>query len=48
MPTESVLLTVHDLTASDESKLRLTDCVTILMQLSVSLGACGLLHWAMT
>ncbi len=48
LPTESLLLTMEDFTAPDESKLRLADCVTILLQLTVSIGACGLLHWVMT
>ncbi|WP_158742185.1 hypothetical protein [Acidisphaera sp. L21] len=46
LPTESILLSLEEYTASDDSKLCLGDCVTILMQLTLSLGACGLLHWA--
>jgi hypothetical protein len=46
LPTESIFLSMEEHFTPDDSKLRLGDCVTILLQLTVSLGACGVLHWA--
>ena len=48
LPTESLLLCMEDFPAPDESKLHISDCLTIILQLSVSLGVCGLVHWAVT
>ena len=48
LPTESLLLSMEDFPTQEEAKLQISDCVTILLQLAVTLGACGLVHWVAT
>ena len=48
LPTEHLLLSMEDLTTQDDCKLDLGRCMSFLLQLSLSLGACGLVHWMMT
>ena len=48
LPTQQLLRALTETWPEGEAKLRLGNCVAILVQLSLALAGCGAVHWLMT
>ncbi len=48
MSTKNLRLTIEDIDHAEPTKLCPRDCLLTILQVTVVIVTCGILHWAMT